>query len=98
MNHERISKDTRTDLREHLAGWMLPRIEAAFRAAEVPFTADYHPPVIGTRRVMVERYYRSLDFTRPADAEKFVRVCEEVLRDLDVRRQKEPELVDQHQA
>jgi len=98
MSRELISKETRTDIREYLASWMLPRIESAFRAAEVHATADYHPPVIGTRRVMVERYYRSLDFTKPPDAEKFVRVCEEVVRDLIHRRQSEPEKSIQYQA
>src|SRR5437870_6858597 len=98
MSHELISKETRNDLREYLASWMLPRIEAAFRAAEVAITADYHAPVIGTRRVMVERYYRSLDFTKPADAEKFARVCDEVVRDIDRRRQAEPETTSHYQA
>src|SRR5262245_12842559 len=98
MSRELISKETRSDIREYLAGWMLPRIESAFRAADVPITADYHPPVIGTRRVMVERYYRSLEFTKPADAEKFVRVCEEVVRDLNHRRQSDPEKSANYQA
>src|SRR3954452_22856632 len=98
MNHELVSKETRLDVREHLVTWLLPRIEAAFRGADVPFTADYHPPVIGTRRVMVERFYRSLDFTRPADAAKFALVCDEVMRDVDRRLQTEPAAADHYHA
>jgi hypothetical protein len=98
MNRELVSKETRLDVREHLVTWLLPRIESVFRAADVPFTADYHPPVIGTRRVMVERFYRSLDFTKPADAAKFALVCDEVVRVLDHRLQTEPGSADQYRA
>jgi hypothetical protein len=93
-----MSKETRTEIREYLANWTLPQIEAAFRAADIPFTAAYRPPVIGTRRVMVERYYRSLDFTKPADAEKFVRLCDEVVRGIDRRLQSEVSQVDHHRT
>src|SRR5262245_3331870 len=98
MSHELISKETRTEIREYVVSWMLPRIETAFQAAQIPIIADYHPPVIGTRRVMVERCYRSLDFGKPSDVEKFLRVCDEVVRDIDRRRQVEPGLSGQYQT
>src|SRR5437879_6071816 len=98
MNHELVSKETRQDVREYLVTWLLPRIEAAFHAADVPLDAAYRPPVIGTRRVMVERFYRSLDFTKPADAAKFARVCDEVVRDIDRRLETEPGAADQYRA
>src|SRR5262249_15492560 len=98
MSRELMSKETRTEIREYLANWTLPQIEAAFRAADIAFTPDYRPPVIGTRRVMVERYYRSLDFTKAADAEKFVRLCDEVLRGIERRLQTEVGQIDHHRT
>src|SRR3954447_3427963 len=79
VSQDLISKKTRYEVREYLVGWTLREIEMEFDSADIPRAEDFTPNTTGQRRTLVEQYYRSLDFSRPADAKKFLRVCEGVL-------------------
>lgn len=84
MSSELISKKTRSELQELLVSeYVLRGITTLFDNADVICDADHTPRVSGQRRYLIEQYYHSLDFARPGDARKFLRVCEEVLERLD---------------
>ena len=78
-----ISKKTRQEFREYFVGTTLHVIEMAFDAADVPCDSDYQPTCSGQRRVLVEQYYHSLDFTDWKDARKALNVYAEVLQELE---------------
>jgi hypothetical protein len=80
MAQEIIAKKTRYEFREFLVGWTLREIEMEFDAADIScHSADGLRLPTGARRSLVEQYYASLDFTRPADAKKLLTVYENVL-------------------
>lgn len=91
MGKNIISKKTRLELREHLVGWTLREIGDEFAAADIACDTAYQPPEGGARRSLVEQYYRTLDFARPADVQKFLRVFENVLGVLEDRQRRDTE-------
>jgi hypothetical protein len=83
MSQDLISKKLRYEVREYLVSWTLREIEIEFDSADIPLADDYKPSTSGQRRTLVEQYLHSLDFSKPADAKKFLRVCEGVLNRID---------------
>lgn len=81
MGQELISKKTRYEFREFLVRWVLRKIEGAFDAADIECKSDYAPATNGERRLLVEQYYASLDFTNPRDVAKLLRAYEYILND-----------------
>lgn len=79
MSNELISKKTRYEFREFLVGWTLREIEMEFDAADIPCCSDYIPPVSGARRSLVERYYKSLNFTDWKDVRNLLKVYENII-------------------
>lgn len=79
MTHDLISKRTRNEFREFLVGWTLREIETEFEAARIECDRSYDPAVRGQRRSLVEQFYRTLDFTKPADARRLVTTYASIL-------------------
>lgn len=83
-----FSKRTLRELAETLSGWSVLRgIQALFEDADIPFPpADVAEAAIagvdGQRRGLTYQYVASLDFSRPEDVRKLLRVFDEVLADL----------------
>jgi hypothetical protein len=67
VTRELISKRTRNEFREFLVDWTLREIEVEFGSANIERDRSFDPQVSGQRRSLVEQYYRTLDFTSPAD-------------------------------
>lgn len=72
MTRELVSKRTRNEFREFLVGWTLREIELEFDSANIECDRTYEPEVSGQRRSFVEQYYRTLDFTNPADVQRLL--------------------------
>lgn len=84
MAREFISKKTRSEFREYFVKWStLGGIQDEFEAVGIACADDYVPPVGGQRRTLVERYYRTLDFTKIDDARKALKLFENALGELD---------------
>lgn len=83
MSQDLISKKTRYELREYLVRWTLRDIEIEFDSADIALAEGYTPTTNGQRRTLVEQYYHSLDFAKPADAKKFLRACQNILNHID---------------
>jgi Abortive infection C-terminus len=83
MSRELISKATRNEFREVLAGFMLREIDMMFDSAGLRPKAEYVPPVVGQRRGLVEQYYANLDFANPAHIRKLLNVYEELIQRLE---------------
>jgi len=83
VGHELIGKKTRYELREYLVNWTLRGIDIEFDSADIDLVEEHQPQLSGERRTRVEQYYHSLDFTKPTDAKKFLRVYEAVLNHID---------------
>lgn len=90
MARELISKRTRITFREHLVSWTLGEIDDAFDGQDISRSTDYDPPLSGQRRSRVEQYYHSLDFRKPADVRKVLKVYEEILDELATSQRWEP--------
>lgn len=77
MSKDIISKKTRSELREWLvANSVLREIEREFDAVDVDRDQSFQPTTTGARRLVIEQYYRTLDFTSAGDAKKFLHLCE----------------------
>lgn len=75
-----ISKKTRYELREWLVGAkVLREIEIEFDSVDIARDDTYQPAVSGARRTFIEQHYRTLDFTKPMDAQKFLRLCQNLM-------------------
>ena len=79
MTRELISKRTRNEFREFLVGWTLREIEIEFQGADIGCDRDYEPEVSGQRRSFVEQYYRTLDFTKPADVRRLLAAYQSII-------------------
>jgi hypothetical protein len=72
MPIEIVSKKTRYEFREFLVGWTLRQIEMEFDAADIPcHSGEGLRLPDGARRSLVERYYASIDLTRPVRSALF---------------------------
>lgn len=80
---ELIEKKTRQILREYFVSTTLRTIRDAFDLADIIESDIKTIPIHGERRALVERYYRSINFSRPIDVQKFLKVCGNVLGDLE---------------
>ena len=67
-----ISTATRNEFREVLVEFVTREIDMIFQGAGLTPKEDYDPPVNGTRRILVERYYASIDFNSPTDINKLL--------------------------
>jgi hypothetical protein len=79
VTEDLISKKTRTVFRDFLVNWNLREIASAFEAAGVQCDQNYNSAVQGQRRSLVEQHYRTLDFSKPDHARRFVAAVESVL-------------------
>ena len=72
-----ISAKTCMEFREHFVGCTLREISNAFDAYEVRCNLDYQPPrLTGERRVLVEQYYHTVDWTDRKSAGRVLKVFE----------------------
>jgi abortive infection Abi-like protein len=76
---EIISKKTRSELAEHMSGMVLREIEREFDAVNIECDRSYDPQCSGQRRTFARQYLHSLDFTKDADARKFLALCDNML-------------------
>jgi Abortive infection C-terminus len=75
-----IRRETLTEFRDRMTGWVLREIDTVFAAAEIPLAASTDVDAkVGARRSQVERYYASLDLTTAEDVRKLLQVFESVL-------------------
>lgn len=79
---DHISKQTRQKFREYFVGTTLRTIRDAFDAADIACDLNYSPAESGERRCLVERYYRTIDFSDWTDVRKLLVVYENILNDL----------------
>lgn len=80
-----ISKKTLYEFREYLSRYSVIReIEKHFEAAEIAYAAEYAPPISGERRIVVEKYYHSIDLTNWDDARKLLRAFDDILCTLEM--------------
>jgi hypothetical protein len=82
---ELISKATRNEFREVLTGFVLREIDMIFESAGLSPRRDFDPQVSGQRRSLVERYYASVDFSKPSDVQKLVAAYEELMLQINAR-------------
>lgn len=90
MSGDIISKRTRLAFREHFTGWTLHQITMAFDGADIGCDLEYQPSEGGQRRCLVERYYRTLDFSDQRDMRKLLMVYESALDQLEEAAGTEP--------
>jgi len=83
MPNEIISKKTRNEFREYFVSTTLREIETEFDAADVKCATDYIPSISGQRRVLVEQYYHSIDWSKWSNVKNVVTVYEHVLNKLE---------------
>jgi hypothetical protein len=79
MNHELVSKRTRTKFREFLVGWTLREIEIEFEGANIECDRNFEPDVSGQRRSLLEQYYHTIDFTKPVDAKRLLAAYQSII-------------------
>ena len=91
MTRDLISKTTRNEFRELLVGYTLREIEMAFDAGGLTPLAGHEPTVSGQRRGLVEAYYANLDFFSPSDVKKLLAVYEEVIENLTLAAERQPD-------
>lgn len=85
MPRDLISAKTRQEFREYFVTTSLATIDDAFRAEGLEADRAYEPPVGGQRRILVEQYYRTVDWRDPSQVARVLRVYEAVLVGLDLR-------------
>lgn len=84
MAKDIISKKTRYEFREYMVGDLaLHGIEKEFYLADLRMDPRYAPVVSGKRRLLVERFYHSVRWSRWEDVRKILRVFQNVLRKLE---------------
>jgi len=74
-----ISKKTRYELAEYLSGFVLREIEQECEAVNMSPDLAYDPQCSGQRRTLARRYLHALDYTKDADARRFLALCENLL-------------------
>ncbi len=79
MIRELVSKRTRNEFREFLVGWTLHEIAIEFEGANIECDRDFEPEVRGERRSFAEQYYRTLDFTEPADVKRLLAAYQSII-------------------
>lgn len=79
MTREFVSKRTRNEFREFLVGWTLHEIKIEFEGANIEWDRDFEPDVSGQRRSFVEQFYRTLDFTNPADVKRLLAAYQSII-------------------
>lgn len=80
-----ISEKARIAPRNYFVTTTLRDISDAFEGAGVARDEYHNPDEKGERRRRVEQYYKTLDWTSPTDAKRFIGICEEVLGRLERR-------------
>lgn len=80
-----ISKRTRVEFREYFVGTSLAIIRDAFEVADVAWSDVVIHGIGGERRILVEQYYRSIDWRDSGDVAKILHVYENVLTSLEHR-------------
>jgi len=90
MTRDLISKTTRNEFRELLAGYTLREIEMTFDAGGFISPTNY-PPVGGQRRSLVEGYYANIDFTSASHVKGLLAVYEEIIENLTQAAERRPE-------
>ena len=68
-----------------LTGFVLREIDMIFESAGLSPRRDFDPQVSGQRRSLVERYYASVDFSKPSDVQKLVAAYEELMLQINAR-------------
>jgi hypothetical protein len=91
MSREPISKTTRNEFLEILAGYVLREIEMTFDAGGFAPPANY-PSVGGQRRRLVEGYYANIDFASQSDIKSLLAVYEEVIENLTQATERQPSM------
>lgn len=76
---ELISKKTRLELGEYLSGFVLREIEQECEAVDMVPDRLHDPQCSGQRRSLARQYLHGLDYTKEADARKFLALCENLL-------------------
>ena len=76
-----ISKKTRLELGEYLSGFVLRQIDQECEAVDMIPDLTHKPQCGGQRRTLARQYLHALDFTKEADARKFIGLCENLLND-----------------
>jgi hypothetical protein len=80
MPKDIISKKTRREFREYMVvDWSLRKIRKEFESVDVPLDRGYVPPISGSRRSLVEKYYHGIDWTKWEDIRKILAVFQYVL-------------------
>jgi hypothetical protein len=79
MSGELISIKTRQVFREYLVGTTLRFIGDEFDAARIDCDLAYQPSANGQRRILVEQYFHTVNWTDWRDVKKVIRVFENVL-------------------
>jgi len=98
MPQDIISRKTRNEFREYLVEWTLREIEMEFDAADVPFDEDYMPRCSGQRRILVEKYYHSIDWSKWSDVRKVLTVYENILATLEEHSESEYQFINSERA
>jgi len=73
--------------REYMVNWYLNQIANEFDAARVDCDLNYHPPVNGQRRTLIEQYYHTVDWTDWSHINKILQVFETVMIEVEQRAQ-----------
>jgi hypothetical protein len=82
---ELISKKTRYELAEYLSGFVLREIDHECEAVDIVPDRAHDPGCSGQRRTLARQYLHGLDYTKEADARKFLALCENMLNGADAR-------------
>lgn len=80
MGQEIVSIRTRQVFRENMVGWVLREIRDEFDEARVDCDLSYQPSESGQRRVLVEQYFRTVDWTSSTQVKRVIQVFESVIR------------------
>jgi Abortive infection C-terminus len=85
VSKDLVSKKTRNEFREHFTHWYTVReIEREFDAADIYAAEDFQPTGSSVRRNQVDLHLHRVDFTKPAEARKVLKVYEAVLTKLEL--------------
>lgn len=77
-----ISKKTRNEFREYYVGTTLRVIQDAFDGGGVRCDMEYQPTVSGQRRILVEQYYHTVDWSDWRSVSRVIAVYENEIRSL----------------
>lgn len=80
MNSPFISIGTHQAFREHMVEWTIREISDAFQAAGIDCDRSWQPSINGQRRILVEQYYHTLNWSNFESIKKILHVFENILR------------------